>query len=250
MRWILKRFFNFFCLSKKPSYQYHLEVMRPCQLHGKKSQATSRDTTHEETLNETYVTNFLNHKIPLRTSRSNSGSQDGESAPKRIEMDKLECEQWLQKTRFKNWKISFGREVVTGPTHPRQVSDWLSEIDQASSMQDMDDAGSVFGCTQMQIETRDSQIAKGLMKIMNSDFKRKVQVIFTRSCQCGLRVEKLIALSRETKNSTSTPVGLKYAKIRSVERHTSRRPGIWRQCGKGSEQRPFTQASLHKNISQ
>ena len=88
-------------------------------------------------------------------------------------MDKLEFEQWPHMTRFKNWKTSFRREVITGTTHLRQATDWSAEFDQATSMQDLGDVGSVFGSTGMSFEALDSQIAKGLMKIMNPEFKRK-----------------------------------------------------------------------------
>ena len=78
-------------------------------------------------------------------------------------------------TPFKNWKTSFRREVITDSTL-RQATDWLADIGQAKSMQDMD-VGSLFGSTRMSFETLDSQIARGFMKIMNPDFKRKVQVV-------------------------------------------------------------------------
>ena len=40
-------------------------------------------------------------------------------------------------------------------------------------MQDVDTVGSVFGSTRMSFETLDSQIVKGLMKIVNPELKRK-----------------------------------------------------------------------------
>ena len=65
---------------------------------------------------------------------------------------------------------------MPGSTRPRQVTDWSSEIGQATSTQDLGDAGSAFGCTRMQFDTLDSQFAKGVMQIMNSEVKRRVQV--------------------------------------------------------------------------
>ena len=79
-------------------------------------------------------------------------------------------------TRFKKWKTSFRREVVAGSTRPRQATDKLVEIDQAKSMQGLDDVGSVFDCTRMSVDTLDSPIANGLVKVMNPEFKRRVQV--------------------------------------------------------------------------
>ena len=40
----------------------------------------------------------------------------------------------------------------------------------------LDDTGSVFGSARMNFETYDSKIAKGLMKTMNAEFTKKVQV--------------------------------------------------------------------------
>ena len=48
--------------------------------------------------------------------------------------------QWSHVTRFKNWKTSLRREVITGSTHPRQATEWLANIDRAKSMQDVDEA--------------------------------------------------------------------------------------------------------------
>ena len=61
-------------------------------------------------------------------------------------------------------------------TSCQQPSDRLAEIDEATSVQDLDDVGSVFGSPRMSFETLDSPIPKGLMQIMNPEFKRKVQV--------------------------------------------------------------------------
>ena len=80
---------------------------------------------------------------------------------KRKEMDKLKSEQWPDVTLFKNWKTSFPREVITGSSRPRQATDWLAEIDQATPVHDLDDVGSVFGSTRMSFENQYSQFAKG-----------------------------------------------------------------------------------------
>ena len=80
---------------------------------------------------------------------------------KRKEMDKLKSEQWPDVTLFKNWKTSFPREVITGSSRPRQATDWLAEIDQATPVHDLDDVGSVFGSTRMSFEHQYSKFAKG-----------------------------------------------------------------------------------------
>ena len=56
---------------------------------------------------------------------------------------------------------SFPREVITGSTRPRQATDWLAEIDQATPVHDLDDVGSVFGSTRMSFEHQYSKFAKG-----------------------------------------------------------------------------------------
>ena len=48
------------------------------------------------------------------------------------ELDKLEIDAWPQVTRFKRWKTPFRRKVITCSIHPLQVTEWLSEIDQAT----------------------------------------------------------------------------------------------------------------------
>ena len=93
-------------------------------------------------------------------------------------MDKLQFEQWPHVTRFKNWMTSLQREVITDSTPPRPATDWLAEIDQATSRQVLDDVGSVLGSTRMSIvKTLGSPAAKGLMKIMNPEFKSQNQVV-------------------------------------------------------------------------
>ena len=79
---------------------------------------------------------------------------------------------WAHLTRFKNLKQAFFREAITDSTHPGQATEWLAEIDQAESVQDLDNAEAVFGDYQMSFETLESQIAKGLVKIMYPWLKR------------------------------------------------------------------------------
>ena len=125
---------------------------------------------------KTFGRHFSNHKRPLHASLSNNGSQDGESLPKKKEMDTFEFEQCPHVTRFKNPRTSVWRVEITGSPQLQQVTDWLSEIDQATSRQGFDEAGSAFDCTRMQLETLDSPSCARVMKIMHSEFQRKVQV--------------------------------------------------------------------------
>ena len=50
-------------------------------------------------------------------------------------------------------------------------TEWMSELHQANSMQDLGDTGSVFGSTRMTFETLESKIADGLMKMMTREEK-------------------------------------------------------------------------------
>ena len=47
--------------------------------------------------------------------------------------DKLEFEVWPQATRFKQWKIALRRETDMRSTHPRQVTEGISETAQANT---------------------------------------------------------------------------------------------------------------------
>ena len=67
-------------------------------------------------------------------------------------MCKLEFDQWTYVTRSENWKAPFRRGAITRSTRSRQVPDWVSDIEQVASKQDLDEEGSVFGCTRMQSE--------------------------------------------------------------------------------------------------
>ena len=71
----------------------------------------------------------------------------------KTEMDKLKFEQCRSELDSKISKTSFRSEVITGSTHLRQLTDWSSEIDLATSIQDLAEAGSVFNCARMRSAT-------------------------------------------------------------------------------------------------
>ena len=66
--------------------------------------------------------------------------------------------------------------MITGAIHPRHAIEWLAEIDESISVQNVDNSGVEFGDYQMSFATLDFKIAKGLVKIMNPKFKRKIQL--------------------------------------------------------------------------
>ena len=70
------------------------------------------------------------------------------------------------RSHAKRRKTSFRRDVIAGSTHSRQATGWLAEIDQATSLQDLDDVGFVFNSHPSSFETLDSQIPKCLVKTM------------------------------------------------------------------------------------
>ena len=88
-------------------------------------------------------------------------SYESGSVPKRTEADKLEFERWPHVTRIRKWENKHAkREVIAGSTHPRTPAEWLAKIDQATSMQDLDNVGAVSDDDHMSCETVDSQTAK------------------------------------------------------------------------------------------
>ena len=76
--------------------------------------------------------------------------------------------------------------MITDSAHLGLVTVCLLESNQANSMQDVDDTGSAFGTTRMNFETLDSKIATGLMKIITSEFERKIQVAVALQGMKGL----------------------------------------------------------------
>ena len=79
--------------------------------------------------------------------------------------------------------LSLRREVISGSTHPRLISDWWAEIDVAASMGELDNSGFVFD---KEFETLGSRITKGIMKIILAQFKRKTNYLkdtqYTNKC--------------------------------------------------------------------
>ena len=62
--------------------------------------------------------------------------------------------------------------MITGLIHPPQTTEWLTEIDRVTSLQDL---GTCWICIR-QLPDEYSQNAKGLVRIMNSEFKREIQL--------------------------------------------------------------------------
>ena len=108
------------------------------------------------------------------TALSDTRSVTDESTPKRREAEKFECEPRPQASKFKSWNLFFRREVIPGSNHPRIVSDWLAEIEVAASMAELDHSGFVF------------KIARGSMKNVPAELKRKVNFLEETQCTCPM----------------------------------------------------------------
>ena len=96
-----------------------------------------------------------------------------EESLKRHEFDKLEFDAWPQITRFKHGKLHSQEKKLQALLRDRMV---FLNCDQATSEHHFDNAESLFGNARMNFDTLDSPIAKSLMEIINSGFKRKMQV--------------------------------------------------------------------------
>ena len=90
------------------------------------------------------------------------------------EAERFEFELWPQSSKFVSWKVSFRREAISGSTHPRLISDWSAEIDLAIRIEVLDHLGFIFDKHQIEFETLDSQIARGIMKTLPAKFWRKI----------------------------------------------------------------------------
>jgi len=53
---------------------------------------------------------------------------------------------------------------------------WIMEIEKAGDMKELADSASIIGCTDVDFERLDSKIARGLTKILNGDFKKRVLI--------------------------------------------------------------------------
>ena len=85
---------------------------------------------------------------------------------KRQELEKFEFEAWSQVTRFSDiGKHQFRREVITGSTHPRQVTTQGSSVTEKETlMQDSCDAGFDFGGAFINFDTHRFPNCTGLMR--------------------------------------------------------------------------------------
>ena len=71
----------------------------------------------------------------------------------------------------------FSPEVACGSSHPCLISHWLSDIDLATSMVDLDHSRFAVRQAPHEFKTLDSKIAKGIMEIILADFKRKINFL-------------------------------------------------------------------------
>ena len=159
--------------------------VRPCQLHGHRLQLFFRVLTQKESpcpmlgaifLCQT-MTNLGGLSFYMRSyHRQTSQTADPQMViprHKTKDTDKLQFEEWPARDTIQGLEGIIPTRGDHGSTHPRQATDWLAEIDQAKSMQDLDDVGSVFGSTRMRSETLRFQSGNGLMKIINLDLNKK-----------------------------------------------------------------------------
>ena len=90
---------------------------------------------------------------------------------------RVEFELRAQASSFSSWNVSVRIEVTTGSTHFLLSSKWLAEADWASIVDELDYSGFRVDKHQLELETLDSEIAKGTMKIISADFQRKNNVL-------------------------------------------------------------------------
>ena len=67
--------------------------------------------------------------------------------------------------------------MISGSTHPRLTSEWSGEVDIAGSLRDLDHSWFVFDKKAVKFETLDSDIAKGIMKIIPAGFERMINFL-------------------------------------------------------------------------
>ena len=74
------------------------------------------------------------------------------STSKRKESDNFEFEPWPRASKISSWKVSFRREVRSGSTHSRLISDCFAEIDLAAGMEELDYSEFIFDKHQVEFE--------------------------------------------------------------------------------------------------
>ena len=80
---------------------------------------------------------------------------------------------WPQGTTFRQSKVIFRGEIVSGSSCPNQLVSWLQEIDQSTHLSDLDHPGCVLSTSAREFETVDAQIAKALGDILSKELRKK-----------------------------------------------------------------------------
>ena len=87
----------------------------------------------------------------------------------------LEFEAWPGFRNFRIWRISIRSEVPSCANRSIEAMIWVSEIESAKSIAELKTSYSITQAkVQTNFEVPDSEIASGLKKIINGDFKRRV----------------------------------------------------------------------------
>ena len=134
-----------------------------------------------------------------------------ESVPKRKEAERFEFEPRPQASQFGSWKILFRREVISGSTNPRLISEWFGEVDIAAGMGDLDYSWFVFDKKSIHCDTLDSEIAKRIMKIIPAVFRKDNQFLggdvgqeqTSRGCRQADYVPDFLVLQYEQDSRTN-----------------------------------------------
>ena len=72
--------------------------------------------------------------------------------------------------------MSFRRIVCSASTKPAAALEWISEIDEATSIDQLSSSVFVHKGSSINFETLDSKVAAGIMSIMHGDLKRRISM--------------------------------------------------------------------------
>ena len=86
------------------------------------------------------------------------------------EAESCKFEAFPKVTQFRSWKMSFKKEVASASGRPDEAFIWITEIEEALSVEDLQISGSGW-------ETLDAKIAAGLAKIISGEFQRQIQMM-------------------------------------------------------------------------